>query len=205
MRIKRIIVRFNRFPVGVLIVSGRSIVIKMTGNSKFLTPDPSMAKVTLAIDDLETKAALAKDGGKKEKADLKKAKKKLVGLLRCLAWYVEGVANGDENILVSSGFTLSKEPCPWQRDAFFVKMGINSGSVMIGCIAVPGAVGYLWFRSADKELPSSAKDWILADASTRRKQLLNDLVSGQTYWFIYRALTTNGLMEWSDPIQFHVQ
>jgi len=205
MKVKRIIVRFNRLPVGVLIVTGQSIVKKMTGNPNFLTPDPPLAEVALAIKDLETKAALATDGGKRAKADQKKAKKNLVNILRLLAWYVEGIAKGDENVLLSSGFPLTKEPGPRKFDAFFVTQGINSGSVMIGCIAYPGAVGYLWFRSTDKELPASEKDWILADASTKRKMLLNDLIPDQRYWFIYRALTTNGLMEWSHPVQFLVQ
>jgi hypothetical protein len=154
---------------------------------------------------LETAAAIAKDGSKLQKSNMKVAKKNLVAKLRSLAWYVEKVANGIENILISSGFELSKEPDPSQRDAFFVLAGVESGWVVIGCIAVPKAGAYLWFRSADKDLPVSDKDWLLAGASTQRKMLLIDLTPGQTYWFCYRAVTPSGMMEWSDPIQFYVQ
>jgi hypothetical protein len=92
----------------------------MTGNSYFITPDPKMDDLTTAIDDVEIKAALAKDGSKKAKSDLKESVKKLVILLRGEAFYVEKTAKGDENILISSGFELSKEPEPSQRDDFWV-------------------------------------------------------------------------------------
>jgi hypothetical protein len=205
MKLKRILLNFYRLSVAALIVFGRSVVTKMTGNSYFTTPNPALADVTTAIDDMETKAALAKDGSKVAKTSMKKAKKKLVDLLRKEAFYVEGVADGDENILVSSGFELSKDPIPSQRDAFFVLKGVDIGSVLIGCIAVPNAGAYLWFHSADKNLPVAEKDWILEGASTQRKTTLSNLVPEKTYWFIYRAVTPQGLMEWSDPIQFYVQ
>jgi hypothetical protein len=205
MKIKKILLSFCRLAVAALIVFGRSIVTRMTGNSHFTTPNPALADVTTAIDDLEEKAALALEGGKTATSDQKKAKKKVNDLLRKLAWYVEGVAEGDENILTSSGFNLSKDPEPSQHDAFFVLAGISSGCVLIGCFAYTGARSYLWFRSADKNLPAAEKDWILAGSSTQRKTTLCNLASGQTYWFSYRAVTPQGMMEWSDPIQFYVQ
>jgi hypothetical protein len=205
MKIKRILFSFCRYNAPNLIVFGRSVVTKMTGNAYFATPDPTLADVTQATDDLENMAAIAKDGSKLAKSNMNAAKKKLVAILRSLAWYVEKKADDNENILISSGFELSKDPQPSQRDAFYVLQGVESGSVMIGCIAVPRARSYLWFRSAGKDLPVSEKDWLFEAASTQRKMLLSNLAPEQTYWFIYRAVTPQGMMEWSDPIQLYVQ
>ena len=120
MKTKRVIINFMRLAIAALIVFGRSVVAKMTGNANFINPNPKLVDVTAAIDDMEAKAALAKDGSKTDKSNAKVAKKKAVDILRQLAWWVEGVANGDENILTSSGFMLSKDPEPSQRDDFFI-------------------------------------------------------------------------------------
>jgi hypothetical protein len=202
---KKILFSFCRYNAPNLIVFGRSVVTKMTGNVNFPIPDPTLAEITEATDELEIMAAIAKDGSKLAKSNMKAAKKKLITLLRSLAWYVEKKADEDENILISSGFELSKDPQPSQRDSFFVFQGVDSGSVLIGCIAVLKAGAYLWFRSVDKDLPVAEKDWLFVAASSQRKMLLSNLVPGQTYWFIYRAVTPQGMMEWSDPIQFYVQ
>lgn len=205
MKMKRILINFWRFTAIALVLLGRSVVTKMTGNSNFTTPDPSLADVTSAIDDTEKKAALAKDGGKAAKSNLKTSRKSLINIFRDLAWYVEKTANGDENILISSGFTLSKEPVASQRDQFFVLAGIDPGTVTIGCVAYKKAGAYLWFCFAGAELPPDIKAWVLSGASTQRKTLLTGLTPGQYYWFRYRAVTPAGMMEWSDPIRFYVQ
>jgi hypothetical protein len=205
MKTKKILFSFCRYNAPNLIIFGRSVVTKMTGNANFTTPDPALANVTAAIDDFEIMAAIALDGSKKAKSNMKESRKKLIALLRSLVLYVEKIAAGDENILISSGFEVSKDPKASQRDAFFVLQGVDSGSVTIGCIAYPKAGAYLWFRSAGKDLPVTEKDWLFVASSTQRKMLLSNLAPGQTFWFICRAVTPQGIMEWSDPIHFYVQ
>jgi hypothetical protein len=148
MKLKRILLGFCRYAIATLIVFGRSVVKKMTGNSYFTNPDPNMDDLSTAIDDVETKASLAQDGSKLAKSNLNEAKKFLITLLRSEAWYVENIAKGDENILISSGFELSKEPEPSQRDDFWVKRGINPGELLIGCVAYQKAGAYIWQVSA---------------------------------------------------------
>jgi hypothetical protein len=157
MRQKRVLLSFCRLAVAMLIVFARSVIEKMTGNSFFTTSNPSLSDVGTATDDLEKKAALAKDGGKTAKSNLKKSKKKLNDLLRQLAWYVESTANGDEKIMTSSGFPLSKTPGASQRDPFFVLPTVETGSVLIGCKAYKKAKAYLWFYVQGKELPMAIK------------------------------------------------
>jgi hypothetical protein len=205
MNTKRILLSFCRYTVAVLIVFARSVIKKMTGNAFFTTPIPSLTDVGDAVDDMEKKAALAKDGGKTAKSDLKKSRKKVNDLFRQLAWFVESTANGDENILTSSGFELSKDRLASQRDAFFVLATTVTGSVLIGCVAYKKAKAYLWFHSPGRDLPQADKEWVFGGASTQRKTILPGFETDQYYWFRYRAVTKDGMMEWSDPIQFYVK
>jgi hypothetical protein len=199
MKLKRILLSFCRFAAPALIVFGRSIVSKMTGNLFFTNPDPPLTDVTSAIDDVEKKAALAKDGSKLAKSDLKEAKKVLTTLLRSLVWYVEKIAKGDENILISSGFELSKEPEPSQRDDFWILPGMNPGELLIGCVAYLKAGAYIWQVSAGAVLPTEEKDWLFAGASTQRKTTLTGYTPETKRWFRVRPVTKDGLMPPSFP------
>jgi hypothetical protein len=199
MKLKRILLSFCRYAAPALIVFGRSIVKKMTGNSFFSDPDPAMDELTTAIDDVETKAALAKDGSKTAKSNLKVAVKFLITLLRTEAWYVEKTAKGDENILISSGFELSKEPNPSQRDDFWILPGMNPGELLIGCVAYLKAGAYIWQVSAGAVLPTEEKDWLFAGASTQRKTTLTGYTPETKRWFRVRPVTKDGLMPPSFP------
>jgi hypothetical protein len=206
MRIKRILLSFCNYSVANLIIFARSVVSKMTGNPNFTTPDPLLADITTAIDDLEKKAALAKDGSKTAKSDLKKSKKDLIELIRSLVWYVEKIAKGIENILTSSGFELSKDPEPSQRDDFWVLHGMNPGELLIGCVAYPKAGAYIWQVSASEVMPVSDKDWLFAGASTQRKTYLTGFTPETKRWFRVCPVTAGGLMPATyPPILFPVR
>ncbi len=205
MKTKRVIINFMRLAIAALIVFGRSVVAKMTGNANFINPNPKLVDVTAAIDDMEAKAALAKDGSKTDKSNAKVAKKKAVDILRQLAWWVEGVANGDENILTSSGFMLSKDPEPSQRDDFFIFGGTNPGDLLIGCMAYPKAGAYIWYHSLDDKPPVHESDWIFAGASTQRRTYLKGYTSGTKIWFRVRPLTKDGLEPEKVPILFTIK
>ncbi|MEI6124219.1 MAG: hypothetical protein WCQ95_11405 [Bacteroidota bacterium] len=205
MKVKRIKVGFMRLSVEFLIVLARFVILKITGNAFFTTPDPALADVTTATDDLETKAALALEGGKTARENLKVSRAKLVALLRSLAWYVEKIAKGSEQILVSSGFELTKDPAVSQRDAFWIVPGMNPGALLIGCKAYPNAVAYLWEESVDEKPPASDKDWSVVGTSAQRKTYLTGFTPDAKRWFRYRALTRGGLMPGSDPILFTIR
>ena len=205
MRMKRILLSFWRLVAPALIVFGRSVHTKMYNNPYFVTPNPTLASLKTALDDTETKAAIAKDGSKQDKSDLKESKKKSVNILRQLAWYVEGIADGNENILISSGFELSKEPIPSQRDDFWIIAGVGSGEMTIGCVAFPRAGAYIWQVSATSTVPAADKDWLFAGASTQRKTKLKGYTPDTKLWFRVRPVTPDGLMEGSDPILFPIR
>jgi len=204
MKAKRVIINFVRFTVVALILLGRSVVEKMTGNDYFTTPNPKLVDVTAAIDDLEEKAALAKDGSKLDKSNEKMSKKRLVELLRKLAWYVEAIAVGDENILISSGFELSKDPEPSQRDDFWIMAGLNPGEFLIGCVAYAKAASYIWQVSVDDTLPVNDSDWLFAGASKQRKMYLSGTPETKR-WFRVRPVTKGGLMPASKPILYAIR
>ncbi|MEI6122151.1 MAG: hypothetical protein WCQ95_00845 [Bacteroidota bacterium] len=204
MRLRKLIFSFVRYSVDKLIVFSRSVVDKMTGNPNFTTPSPKLVDVTAAIDDVEDKAALAQGGSKLDHSNLKNSKKSLLELLRKLAKYVDVTADDDEGIIISSGFELSKEPEASQRDDFWILAGMSPGEFLIGCVAYPKAVSYLWQVSADDKLPVSDSAWLFAGVSKQRKTYLSGTPDTKR-WFRVRPLTKAGLMPASKPILYGIR
>src|SRR5579871_6041000 len=81
--------------VSALITYARSVVTRMTGNPFFPVPVPTLAAVATATDELEVaeKAALSRVKGAVATRNEKRAV--LLGLLKQLRAYVQGIAAAD--------------------------------------------------------------------------------------------------------------
>jgi hypothetical protein len=97
---KKVIISFVLFTVNELIGFTWFVLSKMTGNSDFTTPDPTLAEVKTLLEDLETKNTAAMEGGRTAHAQMLEAKKKLLEALRSLGLYVEKVAKGNLAIML---------------------------------------------------------------------------------------------------------
>ena len=109
----------------------KNSVTKMTGNTNFATPDVALSLITTATNTLETKYNLAIGGGKQQTADMHQARKALDDLLHKEGLYVERIANGNETIILSSGYNASKQPAPAKRPAFSVENGEHEGEMFL--------------------------------------------------------------------------
>src|SRR5690606_29919543 len=97
-----------------VLVKGKTVLLAMTGNPNFPTPEPALDAVTDVVNDYEQKLAMAKRRGSPEDTALKNQARKLtIQLLKRLAFYVSQTADGDLAKLLSSGFAVSSLP---QRD-----------------------------------------------------------------------------------------
>ena len=85
-RILKVSLAFARLVAPNLIVFGRNVVAMMIANAAlFPLPDPTLAAVTEAVDDLADKTAAARSGDKVAIADRNAARLVVLNLLRSLA------------------------------------------------------------------------------------------------------------------------
>ena len=100
----------NQYSDSALTTKVNTVLEKMTGNTSFPNPDPALAEVKAKNDLFTLAAAKAPQGGKQETANKNQLREELVSLLKRLVIYVELTCNGDETMLLSSGFDLHKKP-----------------------------------------------------------------------------------------------
>ncbi len=173
----------------------------MTANPNFPAPAVAMAVLTAAIDLLVSFYEISINHvGKEATAKTKSARNKLEKLLRKEADYVKNIAEGDEAIILSSGFEPTKVPEPRTLPEFKVLMGQAPGQVILVHKAVKGSTAYLWQYSKDS-VPADDKLWVLAGASSQAKCIIENLDSLSNYWFRVLPVMRNGIFVWSAPIK----
>src|SRR3569833_4432082 len=112
MKKRRLKVGWSRLSDSEFRTFAKSVLLKMTDNDNFPTPQPTLVVVGGDIADFDTALGNAKDGSKQQTSIKNDKRAALDATLKQLAAYVELVANDDETILLSSGFELVKEPTP---------------------------------------------------------------------------------------------
>src|SRR5437762_1048104 len=106
MVMARVKLGFSGLSVPAQIERGRSIVVEMSGNANFPTPNPALAGVTTAINALET-AYNESRGRDKVKMDIMRLRRaEFLNLMRTLGAYVQETTAGDEEEILSSGFAV---------------------------------------------------------------------------------------------------
>ena len=133
---KALALNLSRKTVLEKISLGRNVVTLMTGNTNFTTPNPPLADLTTATNELETAYNNSLDGSRTQKAIMREKEVSFDTVMTNLANYVENIAAGDEIILMSSGMPLRK-----QKET----IGMLETPQDVKLSAGPGA-GKLWLR-----------------------------------------------------------
>ena len=107
--------------------------------------------------------------------------------MRKEAKYVEQIADGDEAIMIGSGFSVPKQPAPAQRPEFSVEPGQRPGSVLLRRQTVKGAKAYIW-QYCVNVVPEGEEGWTIAQVSGKASVELNDLALVTKYWFRVAAV-----------------
>jgi hypothetical protein len=94
----RIKIDFNK-PVPAQVAKSRDIQTKMNGNPNFPIPDPALADVGIATDELETSFNEAQNNDREKKAVMRIKRKMLKALIVLLADYVQKTSEGDEEAI----------------------------------------------------------------------------------------------------------
>lgn len=181
----------------------QQIVAAITGNANFSSPQPALAQVTAAIDDLDAAylaAQTARQEAKNKTATQSQKEDALDAVLTQLASYVESVSGGDEAKITSAGLDVRSAqtatgdlPAPENLSA---SAGDRDGEIDLSWDKVDRARSYVVERSPD---PPTSTSWQHAAVATRSQTTIGGLTSGTKYWFRVAAVGPNGQSPWSNP------
>lgn len=184
------------------VAHARAVVVAMTGNLNFTTPTPTLIQVGDDADDLDVKIMEAANGDREKIALRNKAERVLDDRMLRLSLYVSNVAQGDEAIILSSGFQARRTPEPIGQPAQPQNLRIESGpvpgSLLLRWGAVNGAYIYHVEMNGTEALPPEG--WAMVDECSTASFLVTGLEPGRYYWFRVRAIGADPLDgPYSDP------
>lgn len=200
MKKDRIVLDFVRIPVAQKVEFGKGVILKMKSNPKFATPDVSIADLEAKTDLLETRSVAAIDGGKEATALMHQTEDEWVDLMRKMAKYVDRIADGDNTIILSSGFNMAKQPSPAVRPEFSVELGEKSGSVVLRRQAVEGARSYIWQYCTGESPATTETEWTIAQVTSKASVELTGLTALSKYWFRTAVVTASGTSAYNAPV-----
>lgn len=179
------------------------IVLQMTGNPHFATPNPSLASITFAANVLETAYKKAKVGGPKDTEDMYAKEKILDQLITAEGSYVEYTANLSPNntevIILSAGMEV-KSQGSINIPILSASKGTEPFSVKLRRKSEGPGVAYKWQYSEDPFEVDTWKD--AGDSTVATFEISSPLEQMKRYWF--RVAVIRGTLQdnFSDPVTF---
>lgn len=198
----RIRLNLRNLTVTEKIARGRQIVAAMTNNASFPSPQPPLADVNTAVDDLE-KSFASVQAAKSEVATRvvtqDNADTKLVQTLTQLAGYVESVAGKDDAMITSAGMetksSRSAPTVPVVPQGLSATAGDHDGEIYLAWKPVSNARSYALEFSLD---PATAGSWTHVGIATSANKVISGLTTGKRYWFRVAAVGAVGQSGWSE-------
>jgi hypothetical protein len=186
------------------ITRAHQVVAALTGNADFPSPNPTLAQLTTAIDELETAQADAQAARQQAKTTTSIQNEKAETLERLfsqLSSYVENVSGGDEKKILNAGLDVRAEAAfstaePDTPTDLNVTAGDHDGELDVQWDKVDRARSYIIEISPDPPTPTS---WKQAGVATRSQTTIDGLTSGTRYWLRVAAISATGQSGWSDP------
>lgn len=188
-----------------LSIEASHVVEQMTGNINFPNPLPPLETITstnAAYIDALNKVV----GGSKEDTVIKNNHRKMIeDLLKRETDYVQQVSDGDEAIILSSGFDVKKKPGvvgPLPKAiGLALKAGDNKGTIVANCNVIANAMFYEFEYT---EAPNNMGSIWSKQTTTKRRLLIEGLTSGKQYVFRVAGAGSDPSRNWSDEISSFV-
>ena len=186
------------------VTRAEQIVASLTGNANFPTPNPPLAAVTAAANDLRAaivEAQTARQAAQAKTAAQHDSETSLDKIIRQLAAYIENVSGGDEKIIRSAGVSV-RSPLTATSDTLAAPTGLSAtegdheGEIDLHWNSVKRARSYIVERSAD---PPTDTSWTQVQVVVSSSATVNGLARGAKHWFRVAAVGANGQSGWSDP------
>jgi hypothetical protein len=199
MRKSTIVLDFLKFAVANKIVFGRTVLAQMSALTVFVNPDVPYTEGTAIINKLEGFYMASRTGDHEQVALMHQAETEFNDYFRKMANYVNRTADGNDAIILSSGFHLAKQPVPSDRPEFTVEAGDALGSILLKRKAADGAYSYVWQYYVGSEAPAD-DIWLLAGSTTQTSYLITGLTPGTKVWFRVAVVTPAGMQPFTAPI-----
>ena len=176
-----------------------TILDHMKNNANYPTPTPALPAVEAAFAAYKTAAANAAQGGRENTAIRDARRAELEVMIRQLASYVNGTANGDMPKLLSSGFPVQKAVRTpigplLAPGAPTVTQGAVSGTLSAVAGRVYGASSYNWSVA----LASAPELDVQTAQTTGARAQFSGLTPGKVYQISLNAVGAAGVSDWSD-------
>lgn len=180
----------TRLKAPAVVAKAEYVEGKMSSNTNFPTPTPSVAQVTAARNALVTALAAAESGAHADIATKNEAVRTLRDLLTKMARFVNSAAGGDVDKAVTSGFELAKRPEPIDKlDApleLSARMSSYQGRIDLKWDRVRGARMYqVYICDGD---PADATKWTMVGVCSKAKHTVADLEANKFFNFRVTAL-----------------
>jgi hypothetical protein len=193
-----VVLKLPRYQVPLLLVQARGIVGRMTGNSWFPSPLPSLAVVQQAIDDLSEAETRTLSRAPDAVAARNEKRRDLVALLQYLVAYVQAIATANPehaaSIAESAGMYLKKLGGRGPQ-VFAAEDGDHSGEVKVYFPKAGDRAAYEVQYSLD-----GGVTWIDHGTFNRASATIPSLKPGTTVHIRYRTIVKGVTSDWSDPI-----
>ncbi len=190
---------FIKLKTAIKIIYYRGIIDSFTNSTVFKAPDVPLADSIAAFDALKGAYLGSRNGDRVATSTMHDCEHAADDIFRLNAAYVDRIANGNETLILSSGFNQSNVPLAHQKPDFEVKDGPHSGDVILVKKAVNRAKSYFW-KFSKGPLPVNAADWKELGHSTRSTIPVYGLEIGVNYNFIGAGVTPEGLTDFSAPV-----
>jgi hypothetical protein len=179
-----------------------------TNPTQFHAPPVEQESFSNIQQDFSNAAAEYATYGAVKKTAFTNARKKLIDVLDLMADFVDGVANGDESLIILSGYipssTITQGNIPLTRiEMFMVKRTANEGEIAVEIPAINhhGSINYYCICSEGIPLAAptivdgqlildNVTNKIRYDYSKARKKLFKGLTIATTYYFYVFASNT---------------
>ena len=193
-----VVLDFLRFSIPNKIAFGRTVLSKMVQTSLFAEPD-LYATLSEIVNKLEGFYVSSRGGNHEQIALMHQTEEEFDDAFRKLANNVERMADGDEAIILSTGFHLSKQPVPADIPEFSVEAGNTPGTILLKRKAVVGAMSYVWQHYIGSQSPVE-ESWLFGGSSTKASYEMKDFTSATKGWFRVAAVTKAGMQPFTDAI-----
>lgn len=199
MKTLKVALAFNRLSDGDLSAFTNNIINSLTGNTAFSKPPVALTDLGKLLAAFDQAVAAALDGGTSLTVAKNAAREALLAALRRIAAYVQMVADQDEALLRTSGFSPVIVSRAQTKLAIPVIVSVeNEGTTKLSVRLKPVVNA----RSYEVRAVNGAATPAASVISTQaRRVVVGNLTPGTTYNLQARAIGgSEGYSEWSDPV-----
>lgn len=210
MRKDRVYIAYHKWDDYSLSSLAGKTLAAMKDNTLFPAPKPEMADYEVLVNDYRTKHEIAATRGSQlEKKARDNARERVLEAMRQLAFYVNVVADGDGEVLASSGFMLVPPPKTGNHPVVMVGMRLEdgriSGEVKFSFTPQKNISEYEYCYATTLAADNQPQWGEIFSTSTSRSNYISGLTPGDKVYFRVRARNNKGIGDWSEHIYLIVR